>query len=72
MFEDRIVIDPEVRHGKPIIRGTRVPVDLILGALAGGMDPAEIASEYDIEKEDILACLGYAAKIVAFEEIGTV
>ena len=70
MFEDRIVIDPEVRHGKPIIRGTRVPVDLILGALAGGMDPAEIASEYGIEKEDILASLGYAAKIVALEEIG--
>jgi len=34
MFEDRIIIDPEVRHGKPIIKGTRVPVDIILGALA--------------------------------------
>ena len=70
MFENRIVIDPKVRHGKPIVRGTRVPVDLILGSLAAGMEAAEIAREYDIEKEDILAAVGYAAKIVADEEIG--
>lgn len=70
MFENRIVIDPKIRHGKPIIRGTRVPVDLILGSLAAGLEPAEITLEYDIEKEDILAALGYAAKIVADEEIG--
>jgi len=70
MLEDRIVIDPKVRHGKPIIRGTRVPVDLILGSLAAGLSPAEIAREYDIEKEDVLASLGYAAKIVAGERIG--
>ena len=70
MFENRIVIDPKIRHGKPIVRNTRVPVDLILGSLAAGMDVAEIAREYDIEKEDILAAVGYAAKIVADEEIG--
>jgi uncharacterized protein (DUF433 family) len=35
MFEERIAIDPEVRHGKPVIKGTRVPVDIILGSLAG-------------------------------------
>ena len=38
MYEGRIVIDPEVRHGKPVIRNTRVPVDIILGSLAGGMN----------------------------------
>jgi len=37
MYEGRIVIDPEVRHGKPVIKNTRVLVDIILGSLAGGM-----------------------------------
>ena len=37
MYEDRIAIDPAVRHGKPIIRGTRVPLEIILGSLAGGL-----------------------------------
>jgi len=42
MYEKRIVIDPEIRHGKPIIKGTRVPVDIILGSLVGGMKMEEI------------------------------
>ncbi len=54
MFEDRIVIDPEIRHGKPIIKGTRVPVEMILGSLAGGMEIREIASEYGITEELII------------------
>ena len=45
MYEDRIVIDSEIRHGKPVIRGTRVPVDVILGSLAGGMSVEEVAKE---------------------------
>lgn len=45
MFEDRIIIDPEVRPGKPIIKGTRVPIDIILGSLAGGMEIEEVAGE---------------------------
>ncbi len=53
MFEERITIDPEIRHGKPIIKGTRVPVEVILGSLAGGMEIQEIAAEYGIEKEDV-------------------
>jgi len=69
MYEDRIVIDPEIRHGKPVIRGTRVPVDVILGSLAGGMSVEEVAKEYGISKEDVLAAIEYAAKIVAKEEI---
>jgi len=70
MLDERIVIDPKIRHGKPVIKGTRVPVDVILGSLAGGMEIMEIAVEYDLEREDVLAALGYAAKIVAEEEIG--
>ena len=69
MHEDRIVIDSEIRHGKPVIRGTRVPVDVILGSLAGGMSVEEVAKEYGISKEDVLAAIEYAAKIVAKEEI---
>ena len=69
MYEDRIVIDSKIRHGKPVIRGTRVPVDVILGSLAGGMSVEEVAKEYGISKEDVLAAIEYAAKIVAKEEI---
>jgi uncharacterized protein (DUF433 family) len=69
MFEARIGIDPEIRHGKPVIKGTRVPVDVILGSLAGGMGMKEIAEEYGTQKEDVLAAIEYAAKIVAKEEI---
>lgn len=69
MFEARISIDPEIRHGKPVIKGTRVPVDIILGSLAGGMELKEIAKEYGILKEDVLAAIEYAANIIAKEEI---
>jgi uncharacterized protein (DUF433 family) len=68
-FEDRITIDPEIRHGKPVIKGTRVPVDIVLGSLAGGMSIEEVAKEYGIGKDDVLAAIEYAAKIVAREEI---
>ena len=59
MFEARIGIDPEIRHGKPVIKGTRVPVYVILGSLAGGMGMKEIAEEYGTQKEDVLAAIEY-------------
>ncbi len=70
MFEKRIIIDPEIRHGKPILKGTRVPVEVILGSLAGGMEIQQIADEYGIKKEDVQAAIEYATKIIAQEEIG--
>lgn len=70
MFEERIIIDPEIRHGKPIIKGTRVPVEVVLGSLAGGMEMQQIATEYGIKKEDVQAAIEYATKIIAKEEIG--
>ncbi|MDD5473450.1 MAG: DUF433 domain-containing protein [Candidatus Methanoperedens sp.] len=70
MFEKRIIIDPEIRHGKPILKGTRVPVEIILGSLAGGMEIQQIADEYGIKKEDVQAAIEYATKIIAKEEIG--
>lgn len=69
MLETRISIDPKIRHGKPVIKGTRVPVDIILGSLAGGMGAESISEEYGIGTEDVLAAIEYAAKIVAKEEI---
>jgi uncharacterized protein (DUF433 family) len=59
-MNDRIVIDPEVQHGKPIIRGTRVPVARILGGLAGGMTTEEVMREYEVSEADVLAALSYA------------
>ena len=58
---DRIVLDEKIRFGKPVIKGTRVPVELVVGKLAGGMTFEEVMSEYDLSREDILAALTYAA-----------
>ncbi len=68
----RISVDEKVRFGKPVITGTRVPVDLILGKLAGGMTYEKVMVEYEITREDILATLDYAAKTLASEEIRAV
>jgi len=65
----RISIDGKVRFGKPVIKGTRVPVDLIIAKLAGGMTYEEGMSEYDLTREDILAALDYAAKHLSDEEV---
>ena len=67
-MDERIVIDPEIQHGKPVIRGTRVPVVRIIDGLAGGMTNAEIVREYDITEEDIRAALAYAGELVEREE----
>jgi len=68
----RISVDEKIRFGKPVISGTRVPVDLIIGKLAGGMTYEEVIAEYEITRKDILAVLDYAAKILSSEEIKVV
>lgn len=65
----RIVVDPAVRFGRPIIQGTRVPVELILAKLSGGMTVQEVASEYEITLEDVRAALAYAARVLASEDV---
>jgi len=65
----RIVVDPKVMAGKPVIKGTRIAVDMILDLLAVGMKPEEIAEDYSISLEDIRAALFYAAKILGREEV---
>lgn len=65
----KVIIDPKIMHGKPIIKGTRIPVDVILGSLIGGMTYEEIEKEYGVKKEDIIAAIEYAAKFVIGESI---
>jgi uncharacterized protein (DUF433 family) len=61
---ERITIDPNICHGKPCIRGLRYPVETILELLSSGMTPEEILSDYeDLEREDILAALSFAARL---------
>jgi uncharacterized protein (DUF433 family) len=65
----RITVDPEVAFGKPVIQGTRVPVALVVGKLAGGMTVQEVAREYDLEREDVLAALSYATRLLNDEQL---
>jgi uncharacterized protein (DUF433 family) len=61
-WPERIIVDPEVLAGKPVIRGTRLAVEFILELLAAGQSESEIVSNYPgLAKEDILACLSYAS-----------
>lgn len=66
---NRITVNPRIMAGKPVIRGTRITVDLILELLAAGMKPEEIAEDYRISVEDVRAALLYAAKILGREEV---
>ena len=70
MTTDRIEINPAILMGKPIIRGTRITVELILRKLAEGATEAELLEDYPhITKEDILAAVAYGAASVAHEEV---
>ena len=65
--------DVEVRHdtrfGRPVIKGTRVPIGLVVGKIAGGMTVQEVGQEYDLTREQVYAALHYAAQLVAEEEL---
>jgi uncharacterized protein (DUF433 family) len=62
---DRITIDPGVCHGKPTIRGLRYPVESLLEYLAGGDTIEDVLAEFtDLEREDLLACLLFAARSI--------
>lgn len=66
----RIVLDPSVLAGKPVIRGTRISVDLVLELLASGWNESTILHEYPgLRHEDILACIRYAQEIVREERV---
>ncbi len=66
----RITINPEICHGKPTIKNTRHLVEGILEYLAGGDSTEDILNEFkELEKEDILACLAFAAKSIHFKDM---
>lgn len=66
---DRIEVNPNVMMGKPVIRGTRIPVELILRKLAENMTPEELLDAYPrLQKADLQAAIAYAADTVAHEE----
>ena len=70
LLSKRITIDVNICHGKPVIRGLRYPVENILEWLSAGMSIDEILANYeDLEKEDILAALEFASRIVKVKRI---
>ena len=64
---DRVVIDASICHGRPVIRGTRVPVTVLVGSLAGGMTFEEVEREYDVTADDIRAALRFVGELAEQE-----
>ena len=63
-MNERITVDPTICHGQACIKGTRIPVHLIIGMLANGDSMEDLLKEYSsLERDDILACLSYAASL---------
>ena len=67
-MNERIVIDPAICHGKPVLRGTRMRVALVMGSLAGGMSFEEVENEYGLSRDDIRAALKFAGELVEQEQ----
>ncbi|MDP8925205.1 MAG: DUF433 domain-containing protein [Chloroflexota bacterium] len=64
-YHDRIVMDPEIMVGKPTIRGTRIPVELVLEQLSYNLDPGELFAAYPrLTEDDVRACIAYARQCV--------
>jgi uncharacterized protein (DUF433 family) len=65
-MSDRIAIDPDICNGKPVVRGTRITVQTVLGFLAAGDTIEDVLEEYpSLKRDDILACLDYASRLAA-------
>ena len=70
---DRITIDPQICHGKPCVRGLRYPVEFLLELLSSGMTHDEILADYDdLERDDLLAVLAYAARLARMKSSSAV
>jgi uncharacterized protein (DUF433 family) len=69
-YEDRITADPRILGGKPVVRGTRIAVSLVLDELAHNPDINELlAAHPDLSRRDVQACLSYAKAMVTGEEV---
>jgi uncharacterized protein (DUF433 family) len=64
-----VTADPQVAFGKPVIAGTRVPVVLVLGQLAGGLTIGELCAQYDLTQEQVFAAMRYAAWLAEQETV---
>jgi uncharacterized protein (DUF433 family) len=70
MTQDHIVLDPAILAGKPVIRGTRLSVEFVIGLLADGWSEADILANYPgLSREDITACLNYARDLLHSEKV---
>ncbi len=65
----RVVADPAVCHGHPIVAGTRVLVSVVVGQLSSGASVDDVVAEYGVTRDDVLAALAYAAAVVSTEEV---
>lgn len=69
-YRARIIADPNIMMGKPIIKGTRISIELILRKLSEGMSTEELLKAYPhLTREDILAALSYSADVISQEEL---
>ena len=69
-WRNRISADPNVLAGKPVIKGTRISVELVMDLLASGYTPEHVRQQYDhITLEDIQACLAYAGEVIRSERM---
>jgi uncharacterized protein (DUF433 family) len=67
---ERIILDPAVLAGKPVVRGTRLSVEFIIGLLASGWSEADVLASYPgLTRDDIVACLAYAHAVLASERV---
>jgi uncharacterized protein (DUF433 family) len=69
-YQERIIADPRILAGKPVVKGTRIAVDLVLEELSHNPDIGELlAAHPDLSRTDVQACLAYAKDIVTGEEV---
>lgn len=69
-WQQRIVVDPEIHHGEPCIKGTRIPARMLVGSLADGLTIEQVVAEYpQLQPEDVFAALAYAAEVLHQESL---
>lgn len=64
-----VVVDSQLMHGSPVLAGTRVPVQLVVGQLAGGESVEAVMQAYSLSEEQVRTALGYAAQLLATETV---
>ena len=67
-MKDRIIIDSSIQHGKPVIKGTRVPISRVLAELANGSSHKDVIDDYGICEEDVRAVLVFTAELIEQDE----